>query len=104
MYAVIVSGSKQYKVKVGQIILVEKLKESKGKNVFFNQVLIFKNKEKYEIGQPFIKNVVVNGSVINHGRLKKTTIIKFNRRKHYKKKQGHRQLFTKVKIIKINTI
>lgn len=103
MYAVFMSGGKQYRVVKNQIIRLEKLNNPIGTTIEFNQILMISNKEFRTIGTPFITGGIIKANIENHGRLKKVKIIKFNRRKHYKKQQGHRQYFTDVKIIDINS-
>ncbi|CAL4322306.1 50S ribosomal protein L21 [Buchnera aphidicola (Chaitophorus sp. 3695)] len=102
MYAVLMNGGKQYRVKIGQILRLEKINCKIGKVIKFNNILLVKKNEKIFLGQPILKNTVIKACVYKHGRKKKINIIKFNRRKHYKKKQGHRQNYTSVKIIHIN--
>ncbi|QCI20521.1 50S ribosomal protein L21 [Buchnera aphidicola (Brachycaudus cardui)] len=103
MYAVFISGGKQYRVIKNQIIRLEKLNNPIGTTIEFNQILMIANKDSNKIGTPYINGVTIKANIEKHGRLKKIKIIKFNRRKHYKKQQGHRQYFTDVKIIDINT-
>ncbi|CUR53825.1 50S ribosomal protein L21 [Serratia symbiotica] len=102
MYAVFQSGGKQYRVNEGQIIRLEKLNFLTGETINFDKILIISKDEKTRIGTPFIQNSKINAKIIAHGRNKKIKIIKFSRRKHYRKKQGHRQWFTDVQITKIN--
>ena len=104
MYAVLFSGGKQYRVKKNQIIQLEKLNYPTGSTIEFKNILMISNKGKTEIGNPFLTGIKVKAHVEHHGRLKKIKVIKFNRRKHYKKQQGHRQHFTNVKIIDINYV
>ncbi|QFQ32554.1 50S ribosomal protein L21 [Buchnera aphidicola (Aphis fabae)] len=104
MYAVFLSGGKQYRVKKNQVIQLEKLNYPIGSIFEFKNILMISNKEKTKIGSPFLNGIQVKAHVENHGRAKKIKVIKFNRRKHYKKQQGHRQYFTNVKIIDINYI
>lgn len=102
MHAVFQSGGKQYKVNIGQIVRLEKLNFSVGENITFNNILLISNSSHVEIGSPNILGSEIKANILRHGKHKKINIIKFNRRKHYKKKQGHRQLFTDVKILDIN--
>ncbi|AHG60002.1 50S ribosomal protein L21 [Buchnera aphidicola] len=105
MYAVFISGGKQYRVIKNQIIRLEKLKNPIGTTIEFKKILIMSNnKDVQRIGTPFITGGIIKANIENHGRLKKIKVIKFNRRKHYKKQQGHRQYFTDVKILDINNI
>ncbi|XRX42779.1 MAG: 50S ribosomal protein L21 [Buchnera aphidicola (Eriosoma harunire)] len=98
MYAIIISGGKQYQVKQGQIIKLEKLSEEIGDKIVLKKVLMIANKNIIHIGTPYLINSSVQANIINHGKHNKINIIKFKRRKHYKKQQGHRQLFTAIKI------
>lgn len=102
MYAVIKSGGKQYRVEYGQVIKLEKLPFEAGKTVDFNDVLMVANGENTHIGAPLVKDAIVQAEVISQGRGKKVEILKFKRRKHHMKRQGHRQDFTEVKITEIS--
>ena len=102
MYAVIKSGGKQHKVSEGEEILLEKISVEEGKNVEFSEVLAVNKDGKLEVGQPLLEGAIVTGKVVNHLKSKKITVIKMKRRKEYRKKQGHRQNLTKVKIESIN--
>ena len=102
MYAVIKSGGKQHKVSEGEEILLEKIPVEEGKNVEFSEVLAVNKDGKLEVGQPLLEGAIVTGKVVNHLKSKKITVIKMKRRKDYRKKQGHRQNLTKVKIESIN--
>ncbi|ADP67873.1 50S ribosomal protein L21 [Buchnera aphidicola str. JF98 (Acyrthosiphon pisum)] len=104
MYAVFISGGKQYRVVKNQIIRLEKLNSPLGTTIEFDKILMLFDKDSIKIGNPFVEGGTIKAHIQNHGRLKKIKIIKFNRRKHYKKQQGHRQYFTDVKIIDINSI
>lgn len=101
MYAIIATGGKQYKVSEGKAVKIEKLKSDIGSQVEFDQVLMLVDGEKVEVGAPYIEGAKVIGEVVEQGRGEKIDIIKFRRRKHYMRHQGHRQDFTEVKI---NTI
>ena len=101
MYAVIVSGGKQYRVKEGQVITVEKIDLEPGATVEFEQVLLAGQGEEVKIGSPYINGCKVTALVQEHGRAAKVKIIKFQRRKHHMKQMGHRQSFTQIKIIGI---
>jgi len=98
MYAIIATGGKQYKVTAGEVLQVEKLESAVGDAVEFDQVLMVVNGEDIKIGTPLVKGAKVIGEVSDQDRGEKITIIKFRRRKHYMRKQGHRQYFTAVKI------
>ncbi|MBN1683936.1 MAG: 50S ribosomal protein L21 [Gammaproteobacteria bacterium] len=101
MYAVILTGGKQYKVKEGDRIKIAMLNADEGKKVDFDKVLMIVDGEKVSIGTPYIKDALVGAEVIKHGRHKKIRIIKFRRRKHHMKHAGHRQYYTEVEIKKI---
>lgn len=101
MYAIIMTGGKQYRVKEGQVLQLEKLDIEAGDAVEFDKVLLVAEGDKVTVGSPFVGKAKVTADVVEHGRGKKITIIKFKRRKKYRRKQGHRQDFTAVKITKI---
>ena len=98
MYAVIVSGGKQHRVKEGETLKLEKLEVETGSSVEFDRVLLVADGEKVQVGAPNVDGAKVTAEVVNHGRHDKIQIIKFRRRKHSMKRQGHRQWFTEVKI------
>ncbi|HHT39365.1 MAG: 50S ribosomal protein L21 [Acholeplasmatales bacterium] len=95
MYAVIETGGKQLKVKVGDEIFVEKLKANDDEEVTFENVLLIKDK-KVHIGTPYLKGAQVKCKVLKQGRAKKIIVYKYKPKKNYKKKQGHRQPYTKL--------
>ncbi len=98
MYAVVVSGGKQYKVREGDVLRVEKLAGQVGDPVSFDDVLLYSDGENVQIGQPRLENAKVTARVIEQGKARKIIVFKFKRRKRYRRKQGHRQHFTAVKI------
>lgn len=101
--AIIKTGGKQYLVSIGDEIKIEKIKDKKqGDEIVFDEVLLVEKQRKLEIGTPFIKNVKVTGKIIEEGKAKKITILKYKAKTHYKVKKGHRQPFMKVKIEKID--
>ena len=102
MYAVFQSGGKQHRVTEGQIVRLEKLEAATGDVVEFDQVLMVSDGSDVKIGAPFVSGGKVKAEIVNHGRGDKVTIIKFRRRKHHMKRQGHRQWFTEVKITGIS--
>ena len=102
MYAVIKSGGKQHKVSEGEEILLEKIPFDEGEVVEFSEVLAVNKDGNLNVGKPLLEGAVVKGKVINHLKTKKITVIKMKRRKDYRKKQGHRQNLTKVKIESIS--
>ena len=98
MYAVIKSGGKQHRVEEGEILRLEKLEAATGEEVSFDNILMVGEGESVKIGTPYVEGGQVTAEVVKQGRANKVTIIKFNRRKHSRKTQGHRQWFTDVKI------
>ena len=101
MYAVFKKGGKQYKVSEGETLKIEKLEVEPGKKVTFNEVLMIADGENVQIGSPLVDKASVEAKVISQGKGKKVNILKFKRRKHSMKQQGHRQLFTEIQIGKI---
>jgi len=101
MYAVVKTGGKQYKVSEGDVINIEKLAGEIGDTVELDQVLLIANAENVKIGNPLVPDAKVIGSVVRQQKAKKITIFKSKRRKGYRKKQGHRQHETKLKINQI---
>lgn len=102
MYAVIQSGGKQHRVAEGQVIRLEKLDVETGASVDFDKVLMVAQGENVTVGAPYVDGGKVTAEVVAHGRGKKVKIVKFRRRKHSRKQQGHRQWFTEVKITGIS--
>ncbi len=102
MYAIIKSGGKQYRVQEGQTLKLEKLEIPTGESIEFDEVLLVGNDDDIKIGAPLVDGAKVAAEVVSHGRGDKVTIIKFRRRKHHMKRQGHRQWFTEVKITGIS--
>ena len=98
MYAVIVSGGQQYRVKPGQFLKVEKIAVGTESTVKFDKILMVYDGEKTMVGAPYLAGYTVNAEVIKEGRGDKIRIIKFKRRKHHMKTMGHRQSYTEVKI------
>ena len=101
MYAVFKTGGKQYRVSEGEILKIEKLEVEPGKKVTFNEVLMIADGENVQIGSPLVDKASVEAKVISQSKGKKVNILKFKRRKHSMKQQGHRQLFTEIQIGKI---
>jgi len=101
MYAVIVTGGKQYKVAEGDLLKVEKIEVATGQNITFDNVLLIADGDNVQVGTPYLSDAKVSAEIVEQGRHAKIRIIKFRRRKHYMRKQGHRQWFTKIKINKI---
>ena len=102
MYAVIETGGKQYRVSQGQRIRVEKLNADEGASVDIEKVLLVANGEDVKIGSPYVAGGKVTATIKGHGRGEKVRIIKFRRRKHSAKTQGHRQDYTEIEITGIN--
>jgi len=102
MFAVIVSGGKQYRVQEGQTLKLEKLAVEAGSSVDFDRVLLVSNGDDVNVGAPVVEGAKVSAEVVSHGRGDKVKIIKFRRRKHHMKRQGHRQWYTEVKITGIS--
>ena len=103
MYAVIKTGGKQYKVSKDDIISVEKLSEEAGKKIKLNEVLIISDKGKPVVGDPLIKGASVEAEIVDHTRSAKITVFKKKRRHNYRRKQGHKQNITNLKILSINS-
>ena len=98
MFAIFETGGKQYKVQQGDTIYVEKLEVADGQEIKFENILMVDNK----FGQPYVKGALVVAVVEKHGKNKKIRVIKFKSKKHYYKRQGHRQPYTKLIIKSIN--
>lgn len=101
MYAIIETGGKQVKVEEGQAIYIEKLNAEEGETVTFDKVL-FVGGENVKVGGPLVEGATVTATIEKHGRGKKIIVFKYKSKKNYRKKQGHRQPYTKVVIGKIN--
>jgi large subunit ribosomal protein L21 len=101
MYAIIETGGKQLKVEEGQAIYIEKLDVEAGESVTFDKVL-FVGGENVKVGSPVVAGATVTAKVEKQGRQKKIIVFKYKAKKNYRKKQGHRQPYTKVIIEKIN--
>jgi large subunit ribosomal protein L21 len=98
MYAVVITGGKQYRVMKGERLRVEKLEVEAGKDVVINDVLLLGDGEKITVGAPKVAGAKVTATVLSHGRLDKVHIVKFRRRKHFRKQMGHRQHYTEIEI------
>ncbi len=98
MYAVIVTGGKQYRVAEGDVVRVEKLPVAEGGAVEIEKVLMVTNGDDVKVGAPYLEGGKVTATVAAHGRGDKIKIIKFRRRKHSRKQMGHRQDYTELKI------
>ena len=102
MYAIIETGGKQYRVKKGDTIKVEKLEVKSGDNHVFENVLMVGNDADVKIGAPFVSGASVTASVIGDGKAKKVIVYKYKSKKGFHKKKGHRQPFTSLRIESIN--
>ena len=101
MFAVIKSGGKQYKVALGSILKLERIEQKKNSDVLFKEVLMINNESSYELGTPFLTNVEVKGKILENKRDKKIIIFKKRRRHNSRRKNGHRQSLSVVKINEI---
>ena len=102
MYAVVQTGGKQYRVSEGDTIKVEKLGAEEGASVELDKVLLVSDGGNVKVGAPYVDGGKVTAIVKSHGRSKKVMIVKFKRRKHHLKRQGHRQWYTELQVTGIN--
>jgi large subunit ribosomal protein L21 len=102
MYAVVKTGGKQYKVAAGEKIKVEQIAAEVGQEIVIDQVLAVGNGADLKVGTPLVAGAVVKATVVSHGKHDKVRIFKMRRRKHYQKRQGHRQTYTELQISAIN--
>lgn len=98
MYAIIKTGGKQYKVAEGDEIYIEKLEGEAGDQVTFNEVLALSNDSGLKVGSPLLDDASVTGEIVKQGKGKKVIIYKYKAKKGYRRKAGHRQPYTKIKI------
>jgi large subunit ribosomal protein L21 len=103
MQAVIFAGGKQHTIQPGETLQIAKLDQEVGAKVDFDQVLLIDDDNAIKIGTPYIPGAKVSAEIVKHGRADKIHILKFKRRAHFAKHQGHRQDFTLIKIIDIKT-
>ena len=101
MYAILKTGGKQYKVAEGDVVYIEKLDQEAGDTVKFDQVLAILDGDKATFGTPVVEGAKVDATVVKNGKGKKIRIFKYTPKKGYRKRQGHRQPYTKVEIGKI---
>jgi large subunit ribosomal protein L21 len=101
MYAVIQTGGKQYRVAPGEELRVEKLDGAVGDEIYFDSVLLVSKDDKVTVGKPVLENIRVQATITRQGRGPKIIVFKYKRRKRYRKKQGHRQDYTGVRITQI---
>jgi len=102
MYAILETGGKQYKVAEGDVVFVEKLNANEGDVVTLENVLAFSKDGNLVIGNPVVAGAKVEAKVLEQGKAKKVVVFKYKSKKDYRKKQGHRQPYTKIVIEKIN--
>jgi len=102
MYAVVSTGGKQYKVQEGEVLRIEKIPGNVGDTVSFDRVLMISDGDNVSVGQPVLDNVAVETHIVEQGKAKNILVFKYKRRKRYRRKQGHRQQYTAVKIDRIN--
>jgi large subunit ribosomal protein L21 len=98
MYAVINTGGKQYKVQQGETLRIEKIAGEIGSKVTFDRVLMVADGENVRVGQPIIDKAAVQASIVEQDKAKKILVFKYKRRKRYRRKQGHRQPYTAIRI------
>ena len=103
MYAIVEAGGKQYPVEEGRYIDLELLDAEKDSKVTFDKIVMLVNGKKSKVGQPYVSGASVEGTVVKHDKAKKIIVFKQRPKKGYRKKQGHRQQFTRVMITKIRT-
>ncbi|MBQ1223674.1 MAG: 50S ribosomal protein L21 [Clostridia bacterium] len=102
MYAVFEACGKQYKVQEGDIVFLEKLGAEVGENVKFDKVTVISKDDGIVVGAPYVEGAVIEASVMKNAKAKKVLVFKYNAKKNYRRRQGHRQPYTKVQINKIN--
>ncbi len=102
MYAIIETGGKQYKVTEGDVVFIEKLNVEEGAEVTFDKVLMAGEGDAVKVGTPIVEGATVTAKAIKNGKSKKVVVFKMKRKKNERKKQGHRQPYTKVEITAIN--
>ena len=103
MFAIIETGGKQYQVTEGRYVDIELLENEPESKVVFENIIMLVNGKKSKVGQPYVKNASVEGTIVKHDRDKKVIVYKQRAKKGYRRKQGHRQSFTRVMINKIRT-
>ncbi len=101
MYAIIQTGGKQYRIAPGDVLRVERLPGERGDEVILDQVLMVTDGETVQVGQPLVPNATVRTQIVRQGKGKKVLVYKKKRRKNYRRKQGHRQMFTALQISEI---
>ncbi len=103
MYAIVETGGKQQKVSVGDVISVEKIPGDPGASVEFDRVLAVGNGEEIVVGRPYVEDAKVIAHIISQERSKKVIVFKKKKRKNYRRKKGHRQCLTRIKIVEVRS-
>lgn len=103
MFAVVETGGKQYKVSIGSIIKIEKISAKEGEEIILDKILLLNKDGEVLIGKPYLEGIKVIARVLKHDKYPKVIVFKFKRKKHYRRKYGHRQPFTKLSIENIVT-
>ena len=103
MYALVEIKGKQYRVEKGTVLKIDRVAGTKGDSLDFDSVLLFSEDKKVKVGTPYVKGVTVKTTLEDHGKNKKVVVIKYKRRKRYRRKQGHRQQYTLVRVQDIVT-
>jgi len=101
VYAIIQTGGKQYRIAPGDVLRVERLPGERGDEVILDQVLLVTDGETVQVGQPLVPNATVRTQIVRQGKGKKVLVYKKKRRKNYRRKQGHRQMFTALQVNEI---
>ncbi|HBF4427094.1 TPA: 50S ribosomal protein L21 [Clostridioides difficile] len=102
MYAIVKTGGKQYKVSEGDVLFVEKLEANTGDVVTLNEILACSKDGELKLGSPVVEGASVQAKVVEQGKAKKVIVFKYKAKKDYRRKQGHRQSYTKIVVEKIN--
>ncbi len=102
LYAIVETGGKQYKVSPGNIIRVEKIDGERGNDCVFDKVLAISDGEGLKVGKPYVHGASVDGTIIRQGKARKVLVFKFKAKTNYRKRYGHRQHFTEIRIESIN--
>ncbi len=105
MLGVIKTGGKQYLVKEGDVLKIEKIKGNPGEKIYFDEVLLFvdEKKEKIKIGNPYLKKIKVKAEILEQGKNKKILVVKYKPKTRYRRKRGYRHSYTKVRILEISS-
>ena len=99
MYAIIESCGRQYKIAEGDVVFFERLDVEENKEIVFDKVLLVSENENVKIGYPYLENIKITGQVVSNKKAKKVVVFKMKPKKNYRKKYGHRQQYSKVKIV-----